>query len=192
MADVYACRTHPESETGTVQTLATRARPDYDLRTMGDLDQQQKEWFSRAFVTAVSAAAGYTVEYHLDDVHGVDATVRDGGVAVDFQLKATSSPIMSGGELAYDLDVRTYDLLRGVRSSPGYLLVVILPKDVDSWLQSDPDSMTILHSGYWRDLTGFLPTSNETTVRIKIPLTNTLCVPHIREIMLDARGRLIA
>ncbi|MFI7067081.1 DUF4365 domain-containing protein [Kribbella sp. NPDC050124] len=159
---------------------------------MGDLDQQQKEWFSRAFVTAVSAAAGYTVEYHLDDVHGVDATVRDGGVAVDFQLKATSSPIMSGGDLAFDLDVRTYDLLSGVRSSPGYLLVIVLPEDVNTWLQSDPDSMTIFHSGYWRDLTGLPATSNENSVRIKLPLSNTLCVTHIREIMLDARGRLIA
>jgi hypothetical protein len=159
---------------------------------VGDLTQQQKEWFSRAFVTAVSAAAGYTVEFRLNDVDGVDATIYDGGVSVDLQLKATSSPTKTDEFVSHDLDVRTYDLLRGVRSSPGYLAVVVLPKQLSRWLHHTRERLLLRHCGYWLDLSGLPSTTNTSTVRIHLPLENTLSVPHLREIMRDARRRLTA
>lgn len=158
---------------------------------MDRLINQRKEWFSRAFLTAVSAAAGYPVEFRLNDVGGVDATVHDGGVSVDFQLKATSSFCDDETDIAYDLDVRTYDLLRdNVRSAPGYLAVVLIPIAERNWLQQSSKRLLLRHCGYWLDLTGSPSSPNRTKVRVHLPRKNTLSVPHLRGIMKSARRRL--
>src|SRR5450759_2380317 len=96
---------------------------------MGGTTADHKEWFSRAFVMAVAASAGYSVQPQQDDVDGVDVVVRDGGITVDVQLKATAVPSYGRNGLRFDLDVKTYDKLRTDRSSPGYLVVAVLPGD---------------------------------------------------------------
>lgn len=179
-------------ETGVVQTLASRARSDYDLRTMSDFLEHQKEWFSRAFLTAVAASAGYPVEITLNDLFAVDATVRDGGVAVDWQLKGTASPDFTASELRFDLDVRAYDLLRGPRNAPAYLGVVVVPEDVEQWVNQNSLRLILRHCGYWVKLTGMPPTTNTTKKRIHIPLENVLCAGDLSGIMADERGRLTA
>ena len=57
---------------------------------VGDLSDQQKEWFSRSFLVGVAAAAGCPVELRLNDVNGVDATVHDGGIQTDWQLRGSA------------------------------------------------------------------------------------------------------
>src|SRR5689334_9451468 len=79
---------------------------------LSDLSSKQKEWFSRSFLVGVAAASKFPVEVTLNDVNGVDATVHDGGISTDWQLKGTSSPNYSADKqtLLFDLDVRTYNL----------------------------------------------------------------------------------
>lgn len=158
----------------------------------GDYPQQQKEWFSRAFLAAVSAGAGYRLVWPQDDVDGVDGTVRDSGVTVDFQLKATGSPKFTDGSLLFDLDVPTYRKLSGVRTSPGYLLVVVIPADTADWMLHTTDKLELRHCGYWLDLTGMSATPNEATIRLKIPCKNTLTVAGLVDIMGRARQRAMA
>lgn len=159
---------------------------------MSDFLEHQKEWFSRAFLTAVAASAGFPVEITLNDLFGVDATVRDGVVAVDWQLKGTASPDFTHTELRFDLDVRTYNLLRVTRNTPAYLGVVVVPEDVEGWVHQSPRRLLLRHCGYWVRLTGMPPTTNTTKIRIHIPLDNILCAGDIPEIMADERGRLTA
>jgi hypothetical protein len=73
----------------------------------GDLTSQQKEWFSRAFLVGLAASAGFPVELRLNDVAGVDATVYDGGVGVDWQLKGTSAPEYNADKTILNFDPAT-------------------------------------------------------------------------------------
>jgi hypothetical protein len=67
---------------------------------MGGTTADHKEWFSRAFVMAVAASAGYSVQPQQDDVDGVDVVLRHNGITVDVQLKATAVPGCSGEVLS--------------------------------------------------------------------------------------------
>jgi hypothetical protein len=171
----------------------TRAdRPRYARSIMsGHLLNQRKEWLSRAYVTAVAATAGYSTQVVQDDFFGADAQVRDGAVLVEFQLKATASPILADDALKYDLDVPTYNKLRdAVRSAPGYLLVLVLPEDPIDWLAHSAEELAMRHCGYWLDLTGMPPTNNTSTIRLELPLANKMTVEKLQHIMLLARRRL--
>jgi hypothetical protein len=88
----------------------------------------------------------------LNDVNGVDATVRDGGVSTDWQLKGTSSPDWSADKktLFFDLDVRTYKLFIGDRNSSGYLGVVVVPDDDADWAAVSDKELRLRHCGYGR------------------------------------------
>lgn len=159
------------------------------LRHMGGTEADHKEWFSRAFVMAVAASAGFAVQPIQDDVDGVDVELRDGGITVDVQLKATAVPEIAGGFLKFDLDVKTYDKLRKDRNSPGYLVVAILPKRRTQWIAHKADHMRMLRRAYWLELTGMKDTANGSTIRLSIPLENEVTELSLRQIMNSARVR---
>ncbi|MBU4188904.1 MAG: DUF4365 domain-containing protein [Actinobacteria bacterium] len=157
---------------------------------MSGRDEKVKEWFSRAFLTATSAVAGYKVGWELDDIDGVDATVKDGGIAVDWQLKATAHPKFDNDMLLFDLDVATYNKLRVARTAEAYLAVYLLPGDARStWMKQSDKEMVLFRGGYWLKLTGRAPTSNRARIRLRIPIENQLDVSQIRDIMVAARRR---
>ncbi|WP_344326834.1 DUF4365 domain-containing protein [Aeromicrobium halocynthiae] len=160
----------------------------------GDVTNKQKEWFSRSFLVAVAAAAKFPVELTLNDVDGVDATVRDGGITTDWQLKGTSSPQYSadGETLYFDLDVRTYNLFIGERNSSGYLGVVVMPDDDTRWVSVTPSELRLRHLGYWQKITGLPATDATSKVRIHLPVSQQLDIPSLREIMRAERERISA
>lgn len=170
------------------------ANPPLDYARRVDPTSAQKEWFSHAFLVGVAATAGYPVELTLNDVNGVDATVKDRGVTVEWQLKATSSPEYSkdGNFLHFDLDVRTYDLLTETRNTPGYLGVIVLPKDSIDWAHQTPERLKLRNGGHWLRITGLPQTTNTTTVRVQIPVGNVLSVDQVRQIMANERLRLVS
>jgi hypothetical protein len=184
----------PVTEVQPVRTYRALHGLNYDLHSMhADCHtQQSKEWFSRAFLVAVASVAGYPVSWvgGTEDINGVDATVWDGGVTVDFQLKATSSPNVDSEDLLFDLDVSTYHKLSGIRSSPGYLLVVTLPKHKSEWATLNQAEMLLRHRSYWLDLSSMPKTVNTSTIRLRLPSENLLTALSITEIMRDARRRL--
>lgn len=162
--------------------------------TVGDLSDNQKEWFSQSFLVGVAAAAGCPVELRLNDVFGVDATVHLGGVQTDWQLKGTSSPKFSADRsvLFFDLDVRTYNLFIGVRNASAYLGVVVMPPEPDNWLAHEDEHLLMRHCGYWQRISGMAPTTNDSKVRIHLPTNQRLCADDVQKIMSDERKRLIA
>ncbi|AXH97410.1 DUF4365 domain-containing protein [Ornithinimicrobium avium] len=155
---------------------------------------QQKEWFSRTFLVGVAAAAGYPVEIRLNDVNGVDATVHDGGIQTDWQLKGTSAPEFSedGETLYFDLDVRTYNLFIGDRNASAFLGVVLMPPDPRHWTATSRRSLNLRHGGYWQKITGMPATTNTSSIRIHLPMNQRLSPDEIRAIMTDERKRICA
>lgn len=156
--------------------------------TVADGSPKQKERFSRAWLIAAAAAADFTYEIVTDDERGVDMTVNSGIHALDFQLKATSKPQVQGGDLLHDLDVRTYDLLRSKhRSGYGVLALVVVGDDADTWHRMDHIGTRLARSAYYLPLFGLPSTINDSTIRLKIPLTNLLTPTAMRALM-DAQA----
>lgn len=158
---------------------------------MGGTTANHKEWFSRAFLMAVAASAGYSVQPVQDDVDGVDVVVRHGGITVDVQLKATAAPTYRKGGLQFDLDVKTYDKLRTDRNSPGYLVVAVLPEEGAAWIDHHADHMRMHRLAYWLEITGMPPTPNQSTISLTIPLANRVTEDALAAIMTEALRRVM-
>lgn len=156
---------------------------------MGEGSSQQKEHFSRAWIVAAAAAAGFTYEIVADDQRGVDMTVHSSIHMIDFQLKATSHPELQGDCLVHDLDVRTYDLLRSTqRSGYGVMALIVVGPDTAGWHVMDDKQTRLTRSAYYLPLFGMPGTTNESTVRLKVPIMNRLTAEAMKELM-DCQAR---
>jgi hypothetical protein len=157
---------------------------------MAGLAEQQKERFSRAWIVAAAAGADYTYDVIMDDLHGVDMTVHDGRRVLDFQLKATSHPIVKDDHLIHDLDVRTYDLLRDPeRTGYGILALVVVHDDPLLWLDMDGAATRLARSAYYLPMAGLPAKANAATVRLRIPLSNLLTIEAMKSLMSLAAAR---
>jgi len=157
---------------------------------MGGLSEQQKERYSRAWIVAAASGADYRYDILMDDQDGVDMTVRDRRQLLDFQLKATSHPVVHDGHLIHDLDVRTYDLLRDPqRSGMGVLALVVVDEDPTDWLEMDSDSTLLARCAYYLPLLGLPDTQNTATVRLKVPVANLLTIDAMKRLMGQAAAR---
>ena len=155
---------------------------------MGGGSPKQKERFSRAWVLVAAAAADFTYEIVADDERGVDMTVHSDVHTIDFQLKATSNPEVQDGCLIHDLDVRTYNLLRSEqRSGYGVLALIVVGADTASWHVMDDDGTSLTRAAYYLPLLGMPATSNEATIRLKVPMSNHLTADAMRFLM-DAQA----
>ncbi|MCX5535107.1 DUF4365 domain-containing protein [Streptomyces sp. NBC_00006] len=116
----------------------------------GEATSWQKEQISRAYVHALASQGGYTIGEWNVDKDGVDVTLRDSGLMVDFQLKCTQSPRSIRGGYSFDLDIETYDKLRSTeRSAPGHLVLLVVPPNLDLWVTHHVDSLVLACHGYW-------------------------------------------
>ena len=111
------------------------------------------EQLSRAYVQAVAAMCGCTCARPEPD-YGVDLTIRrvkrsgdrliPFGRSLDLQLKSTITVLHEPRHIAYDLEVRAYDLLRrSTRSAPIYLVLLVMPPDPGEWLNSSEDQLEL-------------------------------------------------
>ncbi|MBB3041372.1 DUF4365 domain-containing protein [Nocardioides soli] len=155
---------------------------------VGDGSPKQKERFSRAWVIAAASAADFTYEIVADDERGVDMTVHSHEHTLDFQLKATSNPEVQEDCLIHDLDIRTYNLLRSVtRSGYGVLALIVVGPDTGTWHSMNDSGTKLAHSAYYLPLFGLPETTNEATVRLKVPTSNLLTSAAMQALM-DAQA----
>lgn len=151
---------------------------------------KQKERFSRAWIIAAAASADFTYEIVADDERGVDMTVHSSEHTLDFQLKATSSPVLQDGHLIHDLDVRTYNLLRSpTRSAQGVLALIVLAPDTTKWHILDHQATTLAKCAYYLPLIDMPATTNAATVRLRVPVANLLTADAMRSLMNSEAGR---
>ncbi|MFD3995450.1 DUF4365 domain-containing protein [Streptomyces sp. NPDC058583] len=139
---------------------------------MGKPDTWQQEQFSLAYLSAVATHAGVTIAHWNVDKDGVDATIKRKGISVDLQMKCTFVPtVVQGGDAyAFDLDMRTYNLLRDrERTSAGFLALVVVPPDLDSWLAHQEQALLMNCAGYYARIQDLPAVTNEATTRILLP-----------------------
>jgi hypothetical protein len=155
--------------------------------------EHQMEQLSRAYVQAVAAMCGCTCARPEPD-YGVDLTIRrvnrigdrliPVGRSLNLQLKSTIAALREPRHIAYDLEVRAYDLLRrSTRSAPIYLVLLVMPPDPGEWLNSTEDRLELRRCAYWLSLRQKRSVSNARTKTIRIPRENQFTPSELGRIM---------
>jgi hypothetical protein len=152
----------------------------------------RQEALCRAYVQAVAALAGLATSKPEPD-YGIDLSLRhigeqgqqflDAGILLDLQLRSTTRAALSADEVRYDLDVRTYDLLRYTEGLPRILVVLVLPDDEGRWLRLSQEELVVRHAAYWCSLRGGPATTAMSSVRITIPRAQLFSVEGVRAVM---------
>jgi hypothetical protein len=154
----------------------------------------QKEEFSYAYIRAVASVAGYSVDPKprpMDNA-GVDLTIEAPGEIgeilfpkFDAQVKCTSSEtILSRNYIKFPLEVKNYNKLRHEKPlTPQLLIVVLVPRDINGWINISEEETLMKKCGYWISLKGKPKTDNNSTITIDIPRQNILTPSAMKLIM---------
>ena len=121
-------------------------------------DNQRKAEISHAFLAALAARDGYSMQRGPDpDVDSIDATIRSGvprREAIDVQLKATATPDEKEDGLHFRLKRKNYNDLVSPRAVPLLLVVLELPAEESEWVDLTPERLIIRKCGWWLSLSG--------------------------------------
>lgn len=147
---------------------------------------QRMEQFSRAYVKAVAATAGFAVWSPNVDDDSVDIGIlsrEHGRPRIELQVKCTTNANITGPNLAFSIKRKNYDDLRLTNVLvPRILVVVIVPEDISSWLEWTDEYLLMRCKGYWASLRG-QPERNQESVTIYIPLSQVFTVESLSLIM---------
>lgn len=150
-------------------------------------ENDRKERFSLAYISAVAAHAGFLVtEPDGPDKVSVDGLImsdEDRQPIVRFQAKATTRNVGRGADISFPLPVKNYNDLRADLFGPRLLFVVFLPTDNAEWLAHSEEELRMRHCGYWVSLSGQSDTTNRRTVSVRIPRSQVFDTAQLREIM---------
>lgn len=142
-----------------------------------------KEQLSVAYVTAVSARAGAQFTETNKNEYGRDGYISkvtelpdgkftDTGWIFNCQLKSTENWGENEDSIIYDIDSNAYNkLVNWEGITPIFLILLILPKDIQDWLYIDLESLILKKCCHWIRLSG-PPTDNISSKRIYIPKSN--------------------
>lgn len=150
----------------------------------------QKEQFSNAYIQAVASVAGYSLyKPNVDDDSvdwGIAASGRIGIISsprLELQLKCTSREILDDKYLRYPLKIKNYNDLRMNCLVPRILVVVLVPDNIDAWLQQSETELCMKHCGYWISLRDRPDTENKQTVTVVLPRSNQFTVESVNEMI---------
>ena len=154
------------------------------------------EDMSEAFLRALCAANGYSIEKSNHDNEGVDIGLEcKGKVAEDsvkhstelkVQLKSSYANITvnDDGSITYKLEVKNYKyLIDTKRMVPLILVVFHMPREEAQWIEQTNDWLKIKKCAYWISLKGWNDTDNTETISIRIPSNNLLTKDSLKEIL---------
>ncbi|WNG23794.1 DUF4365 domain-containing protein [Cystobacter fuscus] len=140
----------------------------------------RKEQFSIAYVHAVASAAG-VITSPMNHVDRLSVDIKLTGMPpayprcpeVNVQLKCTSNFELDEHDFGFPLPIKNYDDLRDDNLSvPRILIVLLVPKNIQDWLDIDESRMLARNCAYWHSLRGELPTTNKETVTVRVPRKN--------------------
>lgn len=146
--------------------------------------QKQKEEFQYAYVCALAARAGLNRgDFRVDD-DSIDITFQARGdfgpgrrrsPMIQVQLKCSSQDLIVGDVIRFPLKVKNYNDLRGDEVVvPRYLAVLLVPDDLEKWIESNEDHIALFKSCHWLSLRHHGPTENEASVTVEVPLAQRL------------------
>ena len=151
---------------------------------------QQKEQFSNAYIQALASVAGYSLYRPDVDDDSVDLGISArGGTGpilsprLELQLKCTSREILDSTCVRYPLNLKNYNDLRINTLVPRILVVVLVPDNLNEWLQQSEQELCMRYCGYWVSLRGQPETRNTTAVTVELPRLNQFTVEALRSII---------
>jgi hypothetical protein len=154
----------------------------------------QKEEFSYAYISAIASTSGYSFQIAPRplDLVGVDVTIT-GLVSpgsrrrtrLDLQLKCTSQDLLDTESIKFPLEIKNYNELRNSNpdDDPLLLVVILVPNQVEDWLQQSETELCLKRCAYWVSLRGQPQTTNQTTVTVYLPRTNIFSVDALKTLM---------
>ena len=155
----------------------------------------QKEEFSYGYLQLLGAKAGLEVTKsgRQTDNQKIDLHIIHSGKIsniytprFDAQVKCTHKENIDNGYFKYDLDIETYDRLRNIyHDVPIFLIVLLVPKDINNWVQITQEKLVVKKCAYYISLKGFPKSTNTKTVRIKIPIKNLVTPSSLNDIITD-------
>lgn len=149
----------------------------------------QKQQFSSAYFQAVVAAAGYGLYRPEPDDDSVDWGIAAGSAEtprrprVEVQLKCTARQLLTEDSVRFPLEIKNYNDLRLETIVPRILMVVLVPDDVESWLEQTEEQLALRHCGYWSSLAGQPETDNMTSVTVSLPRSQRFSPDGLRAMM---------
>lgn len=144
----------------------------------------KKEEFSYGYLKMIGAKSGLVIENHgrSIDNQGIDIQIVYAGeienvhtARIDAQVKCTAQDIDKEDYINFSLDIKTYEILRNkFVYVPIILIVVLVPKDLDEWIDIDGERTISKKCAYWISLTGFPASNNLNNLKVRIPKNNLI------------------
>lgn len=149
-----------------------------------------KEQISVAVAQSIATAARCKVEEVRIDDETVDLTIRQ--VAshtlldhsqLDVQLKCTSSAEETVDVVKWSLKKRSHDHLRSERRlTPIILVVIVVPADFATWMETSTESIQLATRGYWISLRGELEIDKDSRT-VEVPKSNVFDIEGLLKMM---------
>lgn len=149
--------------------------------------------FGEAWLEAVAAGCGLlhgrptTVDLEKADVElvlpGVFAGTYNPAVKVQVKTEIDLRKDDSSGNFIYNLDLKTYDVLRRTDHSVRRVLAVIGLSGDGSRVRLHPDGTLLVGCGAWVSLEDYPASSNTTSQVIRLPASNTLDGPGLHQML---------
>ncbi|WP_211319360.1 DUF4365 domain-containing protein [Quadrisphaera granulorum] len=130
-----------------------------------------------------------TLDFEKADVELVLRELTPGTAypTVKAQVKTTVTARMTdAGDLVYDLDVTTYELLRRTDHAVRRVLVVVsLPEGEAAKVRVTEDGTLLVGRAHWISLEGAPPTTNTSTVSVTLPASQAVDPEGLRRLLLQ-------
>lgn len=153
-----------------------------------------KEEINLAYVLVVAATKAFSTEITRVDSDSVDATIRYNGYLekestlyspeIKLQLKATSNAKIVDNNIHFPLPIKNYNDLKARSGNPRLLVVLCLPECKEDWLIHSNEELVLKKCAYYLNLNSFPESLNETTVTVKVPLSNVFSPNSLYDLML--------
>jgi hypothetical protein len=63
------------------------------------------------------------------------------------------------------------------------LVLVVVPQQIDDWMEQTPERLVIRRCAYWASLFGLAESDNENTVTVDVPRANLFTVEALNRMM---------
>ena len=152
---------------------------------------ERKARFSLSYIGAVASHAGFEVAEPKVDRDSVDGIfISDFGrrPQIHFQAKATARDLVSQNRIHFPLPVKNYDDLRIEAINPRILIVLIMPQETQEWIDQTDDELCLRRCAYWMSLEGQPPSSNTSSVTVRVPMHKVFGSAKLIEMMTSANA----
>ena len=102
---------------------------------------------------------------------------------LNLQLKCTSRDVLDGQFIRYPVSRKNYRDLIINSQVPRLLVVVLVPENLENWLQQSEDEMCMRYCAYWVSLRGQPERLNTANVTVELPRSNQFTVETLKSIM---------